>query len=340
MYKIINNSLDFKYWIDVLNSIQSFKKIKFSELFKSIKDEQIQKESDKITNEIVVGTVLNIRPINDILSSLPDDEFSTEIKDETIKKAEPIIKKVKKQQEIISNKIEGSETEVWDKKAIIISNDIEAKISWKRDTDYNEKIQTAFWINSDVSMCEHLNTLFKYKTSSNLTWIDIWVIAWSINSFFSYYFQSLFVEISNINNYIYDDDLEWDAWYVLNKILKNQTLEIYEMFKFVNRLQSNSRTELITKLEKQENKDKYNLLKWFLDSESMWWVELSHFYKITLNNLRKFRNFHAHHNDERAIEKIINRNYPEKFKMKFYNKFLWDLDEDWKWFLQYIMERM
>ena len=157
---------------------------------------------------------------------------------------------------------------------------------------------------------------------------------------FASYFNSLFIEISNIIWNIDESDLDSDEWYVIKKILSNQSLEIYEMFRFVNWIQEYNHIDLIANLNNQENKNKYNFLKWFLDSESYWWIMKGSFYVVTLDQLRKFRNFYAHHNDERNIERIIKTSSPDKMKLKFYTKFLWNFDVNWKWFLQYIIERI
>lgn len=339
-YKVVNNILDFMYWINVIDSIYSFRKVKFSDLFEVIEGEKIQEDSNKISNEIANSTILHTKTVDDILKSIPDDEYGRKIWDEAIKKAGPIIQKIEQHQKISNEKIEWTEQNVGDLKAIKIANDIEVRLFSNQNNDYIEKIKKTFKVIWNTPVSWYLETLFKYKDSTDLTRYDIWVIAWSINSFFSFYFQSLFTEISKNTEFIYDDDLESEAGFALSKIRKNQTMELYDMFSFVNRVQENSRTEIITKLNSQSDKNKYNFLKSFLDSESDWWVSSSHFYKISLQNLRKFRNFHAHHNDERSIAKLIARGNPEKFKIKFYNKFLWDLDEDWTWFLQFIMDKI
>lgn len=342
-YKVVNNTLDFKYWVSTVTSIYSFKKIKISDIFNAVKEEKIQEDSNKVSNIIVNNAILNLRPTEDILKDLPDDDHKDEIIDNAKKIAEPIIKKVKHQQEILDQDITWSEQDVWDKKAIKIANDIEVRLFSDQNPNYINKIKKMFDIIWNTRVCEYLDNLFKYKDSSDLTWHDVWVIARSINWFFSNYFQSLFIEESKMKGDISDEDLEeWDARNALDKIRKDQNLDIYDMFKFVNWVQENSRTDFITKLGDQCSKDKFNLLKCFLDSEAYNWIIKWSFYTITLKNLRLLRNFHAHHDDTKneSIKKLMSRNTPDKIRIKLYNKFLWDLDENWKWFLQFIIERM
>ena len=67
-YKIINNILDSRYWVNLVDSPFLFKKVKFSDLFKEVREETSREQKDKVKNEIVINTVLNIESIDDILS--------------------------------------------------------------------------------------------------------------------------------------------------------------------------------------------------------------------------------------------------------------------------------
>lgn len=331
-YKVINNILDSHYWVNLIDSPFFFKKVSFSDLFKEIEDETSKEQKDKVKNEIVINTVLNIESIDDILSWSTFEEYSEEIKDEAKEEINPIIKKTIEQQ-----KINTDDSIDPDEKLRELAKKIELLTPPSIKAEYTDKVFSVLWNWWNIK--EYVETLSKYKEATNITWYDVWSIAWSINSLFSSYFQSVFVELTQYLPRFSLRDFECDEWSVLKKLSKNQSLELYDMFKFVNWVQENNKIGLIASLKNQENKDKFNLLKSFLETEAYNWLIKWHFYVITLENLRKLRNFHAHHNDERNIEKLMRSSNPDKIKNKFYDKFLWNLDEEWKWFLQYIIER-
>ena len=337
-YKIINNTLDFRYWINLIDSPYFFKKIRFNDLFKEIKETKNDIEKEKIKNDAIVDTILTWKSIDEILDESIEKNKDMSVDDEinSLKlEIEEAIKKTKQQQEIKNNFTDEN------KITEDIINNIET--TWNIEPEnisYINKISSILKFDDNRQIKDTYETLIKYKNAENLTWYDVWLIARCINTLFASYFNSLFIEISNIIWNIDESDLDSDEWYVIKKILSNQSLEIYEMFRFVNWIQEYNHIDLIANLNNQENKNKYNFLKWFLDSESYWWIMKGSFYVVTLDQLRKFRNFYAHHNDERNIERIIKTSSPDKMKLKFYTKFLWNFDVNWKWFLQYIIERI
>lgn len=336
-YKIINNDLWFCYGIDLIDSPYFFKKIKFSDLFKEVEESKSEVKKEKIKNDIMYNSILwNGKSIDDILDeTFSADETNTEEKATVKNEVSRILEKTKQQQKIIENTIDI------DKRLEEISNKIDISIVQTDNKDYISQIKKSLKIKWDKILENHLDILSKYKDWENLTWYDIWSITWSINNLFSSYFKSLFDEISKFVQWNPDKyDLNSDEWPIVSKLLKNQSLEIYEMFRFINRVQEYNHLDLIAQLEDQDNKIKFNMLKWFLDSESYWWSIKWNFYVVTLDQFRRFRNFYAHHNDEKNIERIMKSSNPEKMKSKFYSKFLWDLEEDWKWFLQFVMERV
>ena len=332
-YKIINNILDSRYWVNLVDSPFLFKKVKFSDLFKEVREETSREQKDKVKNEIVINTVLNIESIDDILSGSDFQNYSDIVKKEAKNEINPLLEKTIQQQKIVENDAINP-----DEKLRELAKKIEITTKIEQEDDYRNKLD-AFFSDWNINISEYLETLLKYKNATNLTRYDVWSIAWSINSLFSAYFQSIFIELSPSLFNLSERDFLCDEGNVLRKISKNQTLEIYDMFKFVNWVQENNKINLISSLSDQNNKDKYNILKSFLEAEAYNWMIKWHFYVVTLENLRKLRNFHAHHNDERNIERLMRSSTPEKIKIKFYDKFLWNLEEEWKGFLQYILER-
>ena len=334
-YKIINNALDSNYWINLIDATFSFKKIHFSDLFEELQEEQKAEQKDETKNEIVLGSIFNTgMSIDKILAASPAN-LNNDEKKEVINEVKPFVDKINQQKLINENDNIDP-----DEKLKQLAKKIELITPIQTQQNYSDKILKVLWAWGTKNFEEYINTLVKYKDAVNLTWYDIWSIAWSINSLFSAFFQSTFTELSQYFPKLSWLALECDEKNALDKIIKNQPLELYEMFKLINWIQENNKVDLISLLKNQENKDNYNLLKSYLESEAFNWNIKWHFYVLTLDQLRRFRNFHAHHDDERLIEKIIRWSSPEKMKNKFYSKFLGDLEEDGKWFLQFVLERV
>jgi len=100
------------------------------------------------------------------------------------------------------------------------------------------------------------------------------------------------------------------------------------MFKFVNWTYESNYKNIISSLKKQENKDKFNMLKSFLESKAKTTkYKDSYFYLYILNDLKNLRDYHAHE-DFGNIEKMLKKTNPVKQKEKLFNNFLGNLEED------------
>lgn len=331
-YKIINNQLKLWYWIDTIKSLLFFRKIKFSELKNNLDRESKNQEDIENIRKIHEASVNNPISINSILfSDKPIEEDNTKNLLDKLQKQITVIWKDNEPEEISKNLTEFIEQSKENEKIHESTTDI---------SNYSKKVKCFF---SGWKVLPNIGTvidvLFKYKNATDLTRFDIWNIAWNINTLFSSYFQWLFYDLKDWEIKFLKFENDFDEKSVVEKVQKWQSLEIYEMFRFVCWVLENDKKNLISQLKDQSSKDAFNILKWYLDYEAYGGNIKWHFYVLTLDQLRRFRNYQAHHNDEKNIEKIIKTSSPDKMKWKFFNKFLWDLEFDWAWLLQFIMNK-
>lgn len=322
-YKVINNTLNSEYGVDTISGFFHFRKIKFWEIGIFKQDEQ------KTINEKEIFKNINNQIVESSVGSISIDKLLGEVP----KKLSAIVVDIKEKAKIFKNKKITTEDKI---KEIIQIEKIVINQKEPEKDEYKKIVYSFFNANSKSNVFyDQLNALYTYVNKESIDWYDLWCVARSINKIFSLYFQSLFDEIPKI---LTDLKINSAEWYI-KKLQSNKKLEIYEMFKFINRTYETWHKEIISSISIQENKEKFNILKSFLESEAKSEkFKNSYFYIWMLEHLKSLRDFHAHE-DEGNIEKLSKSLQPNKIKEKLYNKFLGNLLEDGNGFLQNIINK-
>ncbi len=318
-YKVINNTLNSEYGVDTISIFFNFKKIKFWEIdiFKQEEEKIInEKENIKNINNKIIEASVNGISIDNLLAEFPH-RFSKVVAD------------IKEKEKVFNDKETSEEKKV--KEIIEIENIAEVV-----EDEYKKIVYDFFNGSSNSNVFrDQLDALYSYINKESLDRYDLWCIARSINKMFSLYFQPLFDEIQKIIKNLNIDSVEW----YIKKLQSNKKLEIYEMFKFVNWTYERWYKDIISSINIQENKEKFNILKSFLESEAKSEnFKNSYFYIWILDHLKSLRDFHAHE-DDGNIEKLSKKQVSNKIKEKLYNKFLGNLLEDGNGFLQIIINK-